>query len=77
MAEKSGKEKFTPISDPKFRLEMIIGRTGHVREKYGGYEIAVTEPDSFPWYEVFNLLLSISSDVWVVKQGSEILIQSK
>jgi hypothetical protein len=49
-------------------LREAIGTSGRVEEEYGGYQITIQDPECFPWYKIFNMLLDSSSfEVWLEK----------
>jgi hypothetical protein len=50
-----------------YELRDMIGRSGRVEEIYGGYEIAITDTEHFPWYKVIYFLLDSSFEVWMKK----------
>ena len=59
------------------RLRIKIGNTGKLSEDYGGYEIIVTDPQNFPWNDVFEMLVDSGFQIWIDKHGSQIRIESK
>jgi hypothetical protein len=60
-----------------YELRDMIDRSGKVEEIYGGYEIAITDTEHFPWYKVINFLLDSSFEVWMNKTEYGLLIMSK
>jgi hypothetical protein len=58
-------------------LRNLIGKSGHVDELYGGYEITVHDAELFPWKSVFDLLLKESHDIWVTRSGDKMIILTK
>ena len=59
------------------RLQTAIASTGKVFEDYGGFKIAITDKDNFPWEHVFNMLVDSGLQIWVVKENSHLQIKSK
>lgn len=52
------------------RIEELVKGKGEVALSYGGFEITVSDPQGFPWWEIFKTLLDASFDVWVIgKEG--------
>ncbi|MEM3004361.1 MAG: Lrp/AsnC ligand binding domain-containing protein [Candidatus Bathyarchaeia archaeon] len=66
-----------PSRDLESRIERIIGETGVVKPKYGGYEVQVVNEAVFPWSALFNVLLESSMEVWVTRKDGMIVISSK
>jgi len=58
-------------------LEEMVGSAGFVSSEYGGYEITVVDPPTFPWYDVFIFLLNLSFDIWIVRKDESVIILSK
>jgi hypothetical protein len=58
-------------------LKNLVGKSGEVKELYGGYEIIVNDPELFPWQSVFNLLLDASYEVWISRPLDKLIILSK
>lgn len=67
----------TDISYSENELKSLIGSSGTVKDSYGGFEIIILDPSSFPWNRVLTKLLEISSDVWVRKEKNKIKIITK
>ncbi|RLE83884.1 MAG: hypothetical protein DRJ41_04115 [Thermoprotei archaeon] len=67
----------TDISYSENELKSLIGSSGTVKDSYGGFEIIILDPSSFPWNRVLTKLLEISSDVWVRKEKDKIKIITK
>lgn len=55
----------------------MVGNSGRVITVAGGYEIAISNVEEFPWYKVCMFLLDSSFEVWMVKSGSNIILMSK
>jgi hypothetical protein len=55
----------------------LVGKSGEVKELYGGYEIIVHDPKLLPWQSVFNLLLDASYEVWISRPLDKLIILSK
>lgn len=65
------------VSYSENELRSLIGSSGTIKDSYGGFEIVVLDPSSFPWNRVLAKLLEISSDVWVRKENDKIKIITK
>jgi hypothetical protein len=65
------------MADPEERLKGMIGETGKVSPAYGGYDIKVSKPTLFPWYDVISELIKIGQDVWISKKEGKIHIVSE
>lgn len=63
--------------DPEEWLRMIVLKRGEVSSVYGGFEIWVINPSSFPWYQVFEQLIEIGHEVWISRKKDKIHISSK
>ncbi len=56
------------------KLKSIIGDTGEVMEHYGGYKIHVKDEINFPWAKIFNFLLDLSFELWIVRDTNLIVM---
>jgi len=65
------------LCDPETALEIIIGDKGRIVEEYGGYLIVVQDQITFPWADVFRILLRIGHAVWVEARDGRVVIVSK
>lgn len=63
--------------DLETRIKKMIGETGAVNPKYGGYEICVLNEVMFPWAAVFKVLLESYLEVWLSKKDGSIVITCK
>jgi hypothetical protein len=63
--------------DPVEQLRKMVKDTGEIDSIYGGFEIKVSKPTRFPWYNILNLLIEIGHEIWVSKKGDKIHITSK
>ena len=63
--------------DLQEELKKIIKKTGDVNAKYGGYEIKVSNPDRFPWYPVFHLLIGAGQEIWIDEKEGSICITTE
>lgn len=55
-------------------LEQQVGATGNVEAVYGGFEIAVSDEDAFPWASVLHRLLESDHDVWMEVRDRQLII---
>jgi uncharacterized protein YlxW (UPF0749 family) len=67
----------SPLRDIVSRLKDIVGEHGKVSLQYGGYEIAITDPDHFPWDLTLNALLDASFEVWITRKDGQKVIKCK
>lgn len=63
--------------DPLEYLKDIVGEDGEVLQEYGGYAILVKNSSSFPWPDVFRMLLRLGHSVWVELMEDRLVIISK
>ena len=78
MESDSSESSCSPGVDVQTSLEVIVGDAGSVLAEYGGFRITVLDHTRFPWYDLFNLLLSGECfEVWVHKRNSNIEIDAK
>jgi hypothetical protein len=63
--------------DPMEGLKKIVKDTGRIDSVYGGFEVKVLKPKSFPWHQVINQLIEIGQKVWVEKKEGKIYIVSE
>ncbi|RPJ02687.1 MAG: hypothetical protein EHM36_12125 [Deltaproteobacteria bacterium] len=63
--------------DPTERLKEIVGGAGEVKATYGGFEITVSHPTSFPWYKVIDQLIKIGHQIWIDREEGKIEITTK
>jgi hypothetical protein len=63
--------------DPVEKLKKIVGDTGQVNSVYGGFEIKVIRPKTFPWYRLIDSLIGIGQRVWVEKKEDTLYITSE
>jgi hypothetical protein len=69
-------ELMAPIPDLDSRLVEMVGEAGRVSAVYGGYEIEVFDPVTFPWF-VALILFNNGFDVWLSKRGDKPIIHCK
>jgi hypothetical protein len=65
------------FGDIEGRIRQVVGETGIVNPKYGGYEIQVLNETMFPWLAVFKTLLEYPHEIWVSQRDSRIVITTK
>jgi len=65
------------MKDPIDQLKGIVKGTGKIDSVYGGFEVKVLKPKSFPWHQVINQLIKIGQKVWVEKREENIYIISE
>jgi hypothetical protein len=65
------------MTDPETELKRIIKETGEVHAIYGGFEIKVLSPRSFPWHKLLDQLIEIGQKVWVERREGKIYIVSE
>ena len=63
--------------DVESKLKEIIGETGSIEPKYGGYEITILNELKFPWSIVFKLLLEHQFEILVDERKGKIIISCK
>ena len=63
--------------DPIAELKKMVGNTGNVASVYGGFEIRVAKPDTFPWHECIDYLIGIGQSVWVKRKKGKIHLMSE
>ncbi|MEM2123187.1 MAG: hypothetical protein QXE79_06085, partial [Candidatus Bathyarchaeia archaeon] len=63
--------------DLESKIEDVVGETGIIKPKYGGYDIAVLDESMFPWPTVFKLLLEHQFEIWVTQSKGRILVSCK
>jgi len=63
--------------DLEDRLRSLIADTAIVDAMYGGFEISVRQPESFPWSKAMDLLTTVGHDIWIRRQNERILIITK
>ncbi len=63
-----------PVADIDKRLAELIGSTGAISKIYGGYEIEIGDPKSFPWCSVVLTLQNNGFDVWFSKKGDKYVV---
>lgn len=65
------------MKDPVEQLRGIVKGTGEIASVYGGFEVKVLKPKSFPWHQAINQLIKIGQKVWVEKREENIYIISE
>ncbi len=63
--------------DPVEKLKKTVGDTGEVQSVYGGFDVKVLRPRSFPWHELITDLIEIGQSVWIEKKENKIHIVSE
>jgi hypothetical protein len=63
--------------DPQEKLKETVKETAKVSPLYGGFEILISKPDRFPWYQVIHQLIEIGHEIWVDRVKGRICITSK
>jgi len=63
--------------DLESKFGAIVAETGTVRAHAGGLEIRVLDPDIFPWYKIFMMLINIPHEIWVKKNNKAVIIRTK
>ncbi|MBS7645481.1 MAG: Lrp/AsnC ligand binding domain-containing protein [Candidatus Bathyarchaeia archaeon] len=63
--------------DVESKIRDVIGETGTVESKYGGYDIAVLDESMFPWPTILKLLLEYQFEIWITQSEGRILISCK
>jgi hypothetical protein len=58
-------------------LEALIGDSGEILSEYGGFIIYIKQPQRFPWYQVAQLLLKASMEVWISEKAGACVIRCK
>ncbi|MEM2901822.1 MAG: Lrp/AsnC family transcriptional regulator [Candidatus Bathyarchaeia archaeon] len=64
-------------TDVESRIREVVGETGTVEPKYGGYDITVLNESMFPWPTVFKLLWEYQFEIWVTEKEDRITISCK
>jgi hypothetical protein len=63
--------------DAEEKLKETVKDMGDVTSIYGGFEIRVLKPKSFPWYKAFKQLIDIDQKIWVHERERKICIISE
>ncbi len=58
-------------------LAKTAGDTAEVNPAYGGFEIRILQPASFPWNRVFEYLLELGQEIWVERGEGALYIHSQ
>lgn len=64
-------------TDVESKIREIVGETGSVEPKYGGYDITVLNESMFPWPTVFKLLWEYQFEIWVTEKEDKVVISCK
>lgn len=65
------------FGDIESRIRQVVGETGIVNPKYGGYEIQVINETMFPWLATFKTLLEYPHEIWISRKDNRIVITTK
>ncbi|MEM3561709.1 MAG: Lrp/AsnC ligand binding domain-containing protein [Candidatus Freyarchaeota archaeon] len=65
------------FGDIESRIRQVVGETGVVNPKYGGYEIQVINETMFPWLATFKTLLEYPHEIWISQKDNRIVITTK
>jgi hypothetical protein len=70
-------ELTAPTADIYSKLLELAGEKGDVFSVYGGYQVRILDPTTFPWFEVLAILSNASFDVWISKENESFVIKGK
>lgn len=77
MANEKTPTVINPTVDVIEVLTWLIGDTGIVTERMGGYRIKIFHTRGFPWDEVFKALLYRDFKVYVTREKADIFIEAQ
>jgi hypothetical protein len=66
-----------PVENVEEFLNKIVGSTGRITRFYGGYEIEILDPISFPWCDVMLTMQNMGYDVWLSKKDNVYYVTCK
>ena len=65
-----------PTRDTNEELVWLIADTGEVHDWLGGYKIKIFHTRSFPWDDVFKVLLYRNFKVYVTRHKADLFIEA-
>jgi hypothetical protein len=66
-----------PVENVEDFLNKVVGSTGKIAKVYGGYEITISDPITFPWRDVIMTMYNMGYDVWISKKDDAYCIVCK
>lgn len=66
-----------PVENVEDFLNKVVGSTGKVARIYGGYEITILDPTTFPWCDIIVTMYNMGYDVWISKKDNKYYISCK